>query len=182
MPERGPVQLLLHFLHLRQAPGWKIGLAVALVATLGLLPGEESLYQKRRQALPSRCAKQPGRTPLPAVLNRSRGPGTKPLPPLALWCRGLALARPFTATTPRLPNRLPSLRPSGSGSTRAIRIWRPTMPAWPRTPMLLGSLATWFLLSKTATTGSGSRVRRHRRLLHRPTALLLSPQFPVPST
>ncbi len=51
MPERGPVQLLLHFLHVRQAPGWKIGLAVALVATLGLLPGEESLYQKAKTGL-----------------------------------------------------------------------------------------------------------------------------------
>ncbi len=51
MPERGPVQLLLHFLRLRQAPGWKIGLAVALVAALGLLPGEESLYHKARAGL-----------------------------------------------------------------------------------------------------------------------------------
>src|SRR5262245_54087222 len=51
MPERGPVQLLLHFLRLRQAPAWKIGLAVALVATLGLLPGEESLYQKAKTGL-----------------------------------------------------------------------------------------------------------------------------------
>jgi len=51
MPERGPVQLLLHFLRLRQAPGWKIGLAVAVVATLGLLPGEESLYQKAKTGL-----------------------------------------------------------------------------------------------------------------------------------
>ncbi len=51
MPERGPVQLLLHFLRLRQAPGWKIGLAVALVASLGLLPGEESLYHKARTGL-----------------------------------------------------------------------------------------------------------------------------------
>jgi hypothetical protein len=51
MPERGPVQLLLHFLRLRQAPDWKIGLAVALVATLSLLPGEESLYHKARAGL-----------------------------------------------------------------------------------------------------------------------------------
>ncbi|MGH6824464.1 hypothetical protein [Methyloceanibacter sp.] len=51
MPERGPVQFLLHFLRLRQTPGWKIGLAVALVATLGLLPGEESLYQKAKTGL-----------------------------------------------------------------------------------------------------------------------------------
>jgi hypothetical protein len=51
MSERGPVQLLLHFLRLRQAPSWKIGLAVALVATLGLLPGEESLYQKAKTGL-----------------------------------------------------------------------------------------------------------------------------------
>jgi hypothetical protein len=51
MPERGPVQLLLHFLRLRQAPAWKIGLAAALVATLGLLPGEESLYQNAKTGL-----------------------------------------------------------------------------------------------------------------------------------
>jgi hypothetical protein len=51
MPERGPVQLLLHFLRSRQAPGWKIGLAVALMAVLGLLPGEESLYDKAKSGL-----------------------------------------------------------------------------------------------------------------------------------
>src|SRR5262245_2677359 len=51
MPERGPVQLLLHFLRLRQAPDWKIGLAVALVAALCLLPGEESLYHKAKTGL-----------------------------------------------------------------------------------------------------------------------------------
>ena len=51
MPERGPVQFLLHFLHVRPAPGWKIGLAVALVATLALLPGEESLYHKAKAGL-----------------------------------------------------------------------------------------------------------------------------------
>jgi len=51
MPERGPVQLLLHFLHWRHAPGWKFGLAVALIAMLGLLPGEESLYQKAKTGL-----------------------------------------------------------------------------------------------------------------------------------
>src|SRR6478609_4460489 len=51
MPERGPVQLLLHFLRWRQAPGWKIGLAVALIAMLGLLSGEGSLYQKATTGL-----------------------------------------------------------------------------------------------------------------------------------
>lgn len=51
MPERGPVQFLLHFLHVRPAPGWRIGLAAALVATLALLPGEESLYQKAKAGL-----------------------------------------------------------------------------------------------------------------------------------
>jgi hypothetical protein len=51
MPERGPVQLLLHFLRVCPAPGWKIGLAVALVATLALLPGEESLYHKAKAGL-----------------------------------------------------------------------------------------------------------------------------------
>jgi hypothetical protein len=51
MPKRGSVQLLLHFLPSRQAPGWKIGLAVALVATLGPLPGEGSLYQKAKTGL-----------------------------------------------------------------------------------------------------------------------------------
>ena len=51
MPERGPVQLLLHFLRVRPTPGWKIGLAVALVSTLALLPGEESLYHKAKAGL-----------------------------------------------------------------------------------------------------------------------------------
>lgn len=51
MPERGSVQLLLHFLRWRQAPGWKIGLAVALIAMLGLLSGEGSLYQKATTGL-----------------------------------------------------------------------------------------------------------------------------------
>ena len=44
--------------------------------------------------------------------------------------------------------------------------------------MPLGSLAMRFSLSKTATTGSGSRARRHRPLLHRPTALLSSSSIP----
>jgi hypothetical protein len=51
MPKRGSVQFLLHFLPSRQAPAWKIGLVVALVATLGPLPGEGSLYQKARTGL-----------------------------------------------------------------------------------------------------------------------------------
>ena len=51
MPERGPVQFLLHSFRARPAPGWKIGLAVALVTTLALLPGEESLYHKAKDGL-----------------------------------------------------------------------------------------------------------------------------------
>jgi hypothetical protein len=51
MPERGPVLLLLHFLRASSALGWRIGLAVTLVATLGLLPGEESLYHKAKDGL-----------------------------------------------------------------------------------------------------------------------------------
>ena len=51
MPKRGPVQLLLDFLRSRRAPGWKLGMAVTLVAALGLLPGEESLYQKASTGL-----------------------------------------------------------------------------------------------------------------------------------
>ena len=51
MPKRGSVQLLLHFLRWRQAPGWRIGLGVALIAVLGLLPGEGSLYHKAKTGL-----------------------------------------------------------------------------------------------------------------------------------
>ncbi len=51
MPERGSVQFLLHFLRSRQVRGWRIGLAVALVAMLALLPGEESLYNKAKTGL-----------------------------------------------------------------------------------------------------------------------------------
>ena len=51
MPERRPDQLLLHFLRSRRASGWKVGMAVALIATLGLLSGEENLYQKATTSL-----------------------------------------------------------------------------------------------------------------------------------
>jgi hypothetical protein len=51
MPKRGSVQLLLHFLRGRQAPGWRIGFGVALIAVLGLLPGEGSLYHKAKTGL-----------------------------------------------------------------------------------------------------------------------------------
>jgi hypothetical protein len=51
MPKRGSVQLLLHFLRWRLAPGWRIGLGIALIAVLGLLPGEGSLYHKAKTGL-----------------------------------------------------------------------------------------------------------------------------------
>jgi hypothetical protein len=51
MPERGPAQFLLHFLQARPSRGWRIGLAVALVAALAMLPGEESLYVKAKAGL-----------------------------------------------------------------------------------------------------------------------------------
>jgi hypothetical protein len=47
MPERGPAQLLLlFFLRGPAKPGWKLGLVVALIALLGALPGEESVYRQ----------------------------------------------------------------------------------------------------------------------------------------
>jgi hypothetical protein len=51
MPDRGPLQFLLHFLRTRRASEWRIGLAVALAAALALLPGEESLYHKAKDGL-----------------------------------------------------------------------------------------------------------------------------------
>jgi hypothetical protein len=48
MPERGPAQLLLLFFRPRARLGWKIGLAAASVALLGLLPGEESVYHQAK--------------------------------------------------------------------------------------------------------------------------------------
>ena len=51
MQDRGPAQFLLHFLRRRPACGWKIALASALVATLAMLPGEESLYHKAKAEL-----------------------------------------------------------------------------------------------------------------------------------
>jgi len=74
MPERGPAQLLLLFLRRRPKPGWKLGLVVALVALLGALPGEESVYrqaeiglaQSLRQAVWQHAlAGRAGTTPLP---------------------------------------------------------------------------------------------------------------------
>jgi hypothetical protein len=51
MPERGPVQLLLLFFRSRVKPGWRLGLAVAFIAILGLLPGEESVYHRAQMGL-----------------------------------------------------------------------------------------------------------------------------------
>jgi hypothetical protein len=49
MPERGPAQLLLLlFSRPRAKLGWRIGLAAASIAMLGLLPGEESLYHQAK--------------------------------------------------------------------------------------------------------------------------------------
>lgn len=45
MPERGPAQLLLLFFRQRTRLWRRMGLAAAGIALLGLLPGEESVYQ-----------------------------------------------------------------------------------------------------------------------------------------
>ena len=77
MPERGSVQLLLHFLRWRQAPGWKIGLAVALIAMLGLLSGEGSLYQKATTGLAQSLREAAWKHALAGEPESSHGPGTK---------------------------------------------------------------------------------------------------------
>ena len=51
MPERGPVQFLLPFFRSRATPGWRLGLAVAFIALLGLLPGEESVFHRAKADL-----------------------------------------------------------------------------------------------------------------------------------
>ncbi len=51
MPERGPAQLLLLFFRPRARLGWRIGLAVACIGLLGLLPGEESVYNKAKAGI-----------------------------------------------------------------------------------------------------------------------------------
>ena len=51
MPERGPAQLLLLFFHPRAKLGWRIGLAAASIALLGLLPGEESIYHQAKAGI-----------------------------------------------------------------------------------------------------------------------------------
>ena len=183
MPERGPVQLLLHFLRLRQAPGWKIGLAVALVATLGLLPGEESLYQKAKTGL-AQSLRQAAWThalagepqPKPWPWDQATPAVNSVVPRLglsaAIHCDD-AKTSEQTSEPARKPvgidARDPHLASDDAGIAEdadAVRVdWRRR-----------------FSLSKTATTGSGSRARRHRPPLHRPTALLSTSQFPVPST
>jgi hypothetical protein len=51
MPERGPAQLLLLFFRPRARLGWRIGLAAACIGLLGLLPGEESVYDKAKDGI-----------------------------------------------------------------------------------------------------------------------------------
>ena len=51
MPERGPVQFLLSFFRSRTTPGWRLGLAVAFVALLSLLPGEENVFHRAKAGI-----------------------------------------------------------------------------------------------------------------------------------
>jgi hypothetical protein len=51
MPERGPAQFLLLFFPPRARLGWRIGLAAAAIALLGLLPGEESVYHQAKAGI-----------------------------------------------------------------------------------------------------------------------------------
>jgi sortase A len=51
MPERGPAQLLLLFLRSRAQDGWKLALAVACIALLGLTPGEEGVFHRAKLGL-----------------------------------------------------------------------------------------------------------------------------------
>lgn len=51
MPERGPVQHLLPFFQPRATPGWKVGLAVAFIVLLGLVPGEENVFKEAKAGL-----------------------------------------------------------------------------------------------------------------------------------
>ncbi|MGB6906173.1 MAG: hypothetical protein WBE04_03515 [Methyloceanibacter sp.] len=48
MPERGSVQFLLLFFRSRVRAGCRIGVAVAFIALLGLLPGEQGMYNKAK--------------------------------------------------------------------------------------------------------------------------------------
>ena len=134
MPERGPVQLLLHFLRLRPAPGWKIGLAVALVcdarpaARRGKpLPEGEG---GPRPVAPSSCLE-------PCTCRRARAEAMA-LGPFhsRRHVRGAAAwperRRSMRRATPRSPSRSPSLHASRSGSMHATRIWRRTIAGSPR--------------------------------------------------
>ena len=164
MPERGPVQLLLHFLRVRPTPGWKIGLAVALVSTLALLPGEESLYHKAKAGLAQVAASSclEART-----CRRARAE--------AMALGPFHSRRQFRGAA-AWPERRRSMRPRRQGLRADRRAFtqagrnRCTRPASgvrrdagsPRMPMPSSSRAPSCSLSKTAMTSSGSRARRYR--------------------
>lgn len=88
MPERGPVQHLLPFFHSRPTLGWRVGLAVAFIAVLSLVPGEESVFHQARAGLTQSLrqaawkhalAGEPERTPWPwDVFAPSAGSPTVP--------------------------------------------------------------------------------------------------------
>ena len=183
MPERGPVQFLLHFLRVRPTPGWKIGLAVALVSTLALLPGEESLYHKAKAGL-AQSLRQ-------AAWKHALAGEPEPKP----W--------PWDHSTPAVNSVVPRLGLSAAvqcerdakGSEQIAEPSRKPVGIDARDPHLasdetgiaedadaLSSRAPSCSFSKTAMTSSGSRARRCRPRLQQATALRSSPLFPVPST
>ena len=124
---------------LRQAPGWKIGLAVALVATLGLLPGEESLYQKAKTGLAQSLRQAAWTHALAGEPQAKPWPWDQATPAVNSVVPRLGLSAAIHCDDAKTSEQISEPAPSRSGSTHAIRIWRPTMPGSPRTPMLLGS-------------------------------------------
>ena len=146
MPERGPVQFLLHFLRLRPAPGWKIGLAVALVATLALLPGEESLYHKAKAGLAQSLRQAAWNHALAGEPEPKPWPWDHSTPAVNSVVPRLGLSAAVQCDeNAKIPSRSPSLHASRSESMHATRIWPRTIAGSPRTPMLSGAGAELFV-------------------------------------
>ena len=179
MPERGPVQLLLHFLRVRPAPGWKIGLAVALVSTLALLPGEESLYHKAKAGLAQSLRQAAWNHALAGEPEPKPWPWDHSTPAVNSVVPRLGLSAAVQCDARRQGPRadLRAFTQAGRESMHATRIWPPTIAGSPRMPMPSSSRAPSCSSRKTAMTSSGSRARRtHRGTIGR----LLSAQVRYP--
>ena len=115
MPERGPVQLLLHFLARAQRPVGRLDWLSPWSPRSASCLERRACTKRRRQALPSRCVKRPGRTPLPASLEPKPWPWDQATPAVNSVVPRLGLSAAIHCDDAKAPGQMsePSRKPVG---------------------------------------------------------------------